>query len=86
MKGNGKNDRLIKTERGYYSNKEIDVIDNYVYDKDDKLIEEFTENLSKDVIVIIGHQKFRYDKKGLLAAEEILGDKETQFEYIIEYK
>jgi|GEM_PF-3147764 hypothetical protein len=81
-----KTDRLIKTERGYYSNKKIDVIDNYVYDNEDNIIEEYTENLSKDVIVIIGHQKFKYNKKGLLIAEEILRDKETQFEYLIEYK
>ena len=81
-----KRGRLIKTDRGYYSNKKIDVIDNYIYDKDDNLIEEYTENLSKDVIVIVGHQKFRYNKVGLLISEKILRDKETQFEYLIEYK
>lgn len=80
------NGRLTKTETGYYLNNKIDVIENYIYDNNDNLIEKYKENHSEDVFLLIDHQKFRYNKKGHLIAEEILKDKETQFEYLIEYK
>jgi len=80
------NNKLIKTKRGFYSNKTFDLIENYIYNEKSQLLEEYTEDLSSNDRVIIEHQKYKYDKMGLLIVEEIIINKETQFEYLIEYE
>lgn len=77
---------MIKKEYGYNSPSKIDL--NYIYKYNDKgeLIEEYTENLTQEIIVIIEHEKYRYNANGLLIASEILRDKKVQFEYLIEYE
>lgn len=81
-----KKGRLVKREMGFTSNKRIDGTDNFIYDEKDNLIEEYRQNTSGDVPILMSHQKNKFNKKGLLVAELFLRENEIQYELLITYQ